>query len=194
MKPGLGRLLVRLTVGTIFVEHGTQKLFGWFGGPGPTAAGEHFESLGLRPGRANAILAGSTEVAGGLLLGAGLVTPAAAAGLAGVMISALRTTSWATGIRLGTGDYEVLLGAVALALADEGPGPLSLDSARGRERKGPGWAVAALAAGTIASAMALRIARSSSVMSASTWQEENPAPEARQYAESIADGELVPSA
>jgi len=101
MKPGLGRLLVRITVGTIFVEHGTQKLFGWFGGPGPTAAGEHFESLGLRPGRANAILAGSTEVAGGLLLGAGLVTPAAAAGLAGVMISALRTTSWATGIRLG---------------------------------------------------------------------------------------------
>ena len=32
----VGRLLLRITVGGFFVGHGTQKLFGWFGGPGLT--------------------------------------------------------------------------------------------------------------------------------------------------------------
>ena len=32
---GLFRLLARTTIGLLFVGHGTQKLFGWFGGGGP---------------------------------------------------------------------------------------------------------------------------------------------------------------
>jgi uncharacterized membrane protein YphA (DoxX/SURF4 family) len=31
----LGRLLLRLAIGGTFIVHGTQKLFGWFGGYGP---------------------------------------------------------------------------------------------------------------------------------------------------------------
>ena len=46
-----GILLVRIVVGLAFVGHGTQKLFGWFGGYGPDGTGQFFESLGLRPGR-----------------------------------------------------------------------------------------------------------------------------------------------
>ena len=56
----IGRLLVRLVVGGLFIGHGTQKLFGWFGGYGPDATGQFFESLGLRPGRRNAMAAGCT--------------------------------------------------------------------------------------------------------------------------------------
>src|SRR6185437_15960543 len=90
----LGRLVLRVTVGSIFIEHGTQKLFGWFGGHGPDGTGQFFESLGLRPGRTNAIAAGAAEAGGGLMLALGLATPLAAASLASVMLTALRTAVW----------------------------------------------------------------------------------------------------
>jgi putative oxidoreductase len=48
----LGRLLLRFTIGGTFFVHGTQKLFGWFGGYGPDGTGQFFESLGC--GRAGA--------------------------------------------------------------------------------------------------------------------------------------------
>src|SRR3954447_26289254 len=90
----LGRLAVRLTVGGTFFVHGTQKLFGWFGGYGPDGTGQFFESLGLRPGRRNAVVAGATEASGGILVALGLAMPLAAAGLSSVMITALRTAVW----------------------------------------------------------------------------------------------------
>ena len=74
MSGDLGRLLLRVTVGSIFVEHGTQKLFGWFGGHGLDGSGQFFESIGLRPGRRNAMAAGVAEAGGGTLLALGLAT------------------------------------------------------------------------------------------------------------------------
>src|SRR3954447_6526355 len=124
----LGRLLLRAAIGEVFVVHGTQKLFGWFGGYGLDGTGQFFESLGLRPGRRNALAAGVTETAGGALIGLGLATPAAAAGLTAVMITALRTAIWKDGIKPATGEFELLLAAGALALADAGPGALSVDA------------------------------------------------------------------
>ena len=155
----LGRLLLRATVGEVFFVHGTQKLFGWFGGYGPDGTGQFFESLGLRPGRRNAVAAGVTETTSGILLALGLATPAAAAGLTAVMITALRTAIWKDGIKPATGEFEVLLAAAALALADIGPGRWSLDAALGSERRGPGWALAALGAGTAGSAIAIEAGR-----------------------------------
>jgi putative oxidoreductase len=155
----LGRLLLRAVVGEVFVVHGSQKLFGAFGGYGPDGTGQFFESLGLRPGRRNALAAGATEVTSGTLMALGLATPAAAAGLTAVMITALRTAVWKDGIKPATGEFEVLLAAAALAIADVGPGPLSLDAALGRERRGPGWALAALAAGAAGSAVAMEVGR-----------------------------------
>ncbi|HSC49011.1 MAG TPA: DoxX family protein [Gaiellaceae bacterium] len=154
-----GRLLLRTTVGAIFVEHGTQKLFGWFGGHGPDGTGQFFESIGLRPGRSNAIAAGITEAAGGLLLTLGLATPLAAASLASVMMTALRTAVWRDGFRTGTGGYEMLLLASAVALAESGPGPWSLDRLLGSERRGTGWALAALTAAAAGSAAATALGR-----------------------------------
>src|SRR4051794_39256058 len=155
----LGRLAVRLTVGGTFFVHGTQKLFGWFGGYGPDGTGQFFESLGLRPGRRNAITAGCAETGGGVLLAAGLATPVAAAALPSVMITALRTAIWNEGIKPATGEHEVLLAVAALAVADSGPGPLSLDSALGLDHSGPGWMLAALAAGAAGSGMAIQAGR-----------------------------------
>lgn len=159
MGADLGRLLLRVTVGSIFVEHGSQKLFGWFGGHGPDGTGQFFESLGLRPGRRQAIMAGVAEAGGGALLALGLATPAAAAALGSVMVTALRTAVWRDGIKVGTGGYEVLLLANAVAVADLGPGRLSLDALLGRERRGMGWGTAALGAALAGSALAVAAGR-----------------------------------
>jgi putative oxidoreductase len=162
MSTDLGRFLVRVTVGGIFVEHGTQKLFGWFGGHGPDGTGQFFESIGLRPGRRNAIAAGTAEAGGGALLALGLGTPAAAAALGSVMVTALRTAVWRDGIKVGTGGYELLLLANAVAVADLGPGKLSLDALLGRERRGARWAVGALGAAVAGSALAIAAGRRTS--------------------------------
>jgi putative oxidoreductase len=147
----IGRFLLRLTVGGFFIGHGTQKLFGWFGGHGLDATAAGFEQIGLRPGRPNAIAAGAAEAGGGALLAAGLATPLAASALTGAMLTAIHRVHLKNGPWTGSGGYEynaVLIAAV-LALAEVGPGELSLDAALGRERSGPGWAVAALGAGAL---------------------------------------------
>jgi uncharacterized membrane protein YphA (DoxX/SURF4 family) len=41
----IGRLIARLVVGGLFVGHGTQKWFGWFGGPGLEGASKSMQSL-----------------------------------------------------------------------------------------------------------------------------------------------------
>jgi putative oxidoreductase len=151
----LGRLLLRLTIGGTFFVHGTQKLFGAFGGYGPDGTGQFFESLGLRPGRRNALAAGATETTCGILTALGLAMPLAAAGLTSVMITALRSAIWKDGIKPATGEWEVLLAVAALALTETGPGALSLDVALGQERRGTGWMLAALGAGAAGSAMAI---------------------------------------
>jgi len=158
VKP-LAPLLLRATVGTIFVVHGTQKLFGSFGGHGLDGTGQFFESLGLGPGRRQALAAGATETGGGVLVTVGLATPAAAAGLTAVMITALRTAIWKDGFQPGTGEFEVLLAAAALSLAAGGPGPWSLDAALGQERSGAGWALAALGAAAAGSGLAVASGR-----------------------------------
>ena len=102
----LGLLVLRAVVGGLFIGHGSQKLFGWFGGAGPDGTGAFFESLGIRPGRAMARAAGFAELAGGLLFAAGLVTPLAAALLIAVMTCAIATVHrpngvWVSNVALG---------------------------------------------------------------------------------------------
>jgi putative oxidoreductase len=154
---GVGLLVARLVLGLLMAAHGSQKLFGWFGGYGPDGTGQFFESVGLRPGRQQAVAAGATETAGGTLIVLGLATPLAAAGLTAVMITALRTVVWKEGFKPATGEHEVLLATSALALTETGPGAPSLDSALGLELRGPGWVLAALAAGAAGSRAAISI-------------------------------------
>jgi putative oxidoreductase len=145
----LGLTFLRTVVGALFIGHGTQKLFGWFGGHGPETTGQFFEKLGLKPGLKQARAAGAAEAGGGALLALGLFTPAAAAALIGVMSTAIRTVHLKNGPWVTNNGYEYPLALLAtmVALADLGPGDISLDHALGMEVKGPLVALAALAAG-----------------------------------------------
>jgi putative oxidoreductase len=145
----MGRLLLRMLLGGLFLGHAAQKLLGWFGGQGPDQAAEGFEKMGLRPGKRNVVAAGLAESAGGAMLATGYETPLASAMLIGTMLTAIKHAGWRNGLWNTNGGYEynLVLAAAALALADSGPGRLSLDAAHGHERKGALWAVAALAAG-----------------------------------------------
>ena len=155
----IGRLIVRLVVGGLFVGHGTQKLLGWFGGPGLKGTDQMMESLNLQPTRRNTVAAGVSETAGGVLLATGLATPLAAAGLIGTMITAIRMVHLKNGPWSANGGYEynLVLIAALLALAEGGPGELSADAALGTQRSGPGWALGALAAGAAASAATVQL-------------------------------------
>jgi putative oxidoreductase len=141
--------LLRSIVGFLFVGHGSQKLFGWFGGHGPEATGQFFESLGLRPGRRHATAAGASEFGGGVLIALGFLTPAAAAAIIGVMFTAIRTVHIKNGPWVSEGGYEynLVLIACMIALADLGPGDISLDRALGTEVSGPLAGLLAVAGG-----------------------------------------------
>ena len=129
----LGILLIRTVVGLTLAAHGAQKLFGWFGGYGLAGTAQWLESVGFRPGRRHAVTAGLVEIGGGLLFAAGAATPFAAAIIASVMIVAAVTAHLKNGFFITSGGYEynVVLGASALAVAFTGPGALSVDGALG---------------------------------------------------------------
>jgi putative oxidoreductase len=129
----VGLLLLRLGTGGVLAAHGTQKLFGWFGGPGLDAAGQFMESVGYRPGRAYATVAGLAEAGGGTLLALGLATPAAGAAAAGAMAGAA-AVQVPNGFFVQSGGYEypASLGLTAASLAVGGPGRLSVDALFGQ--------------------------------------------------------------
>jgi putative oxidoreductase len=158
----IGRLLLRLTVGSLFFGHGTQKLFGWFGGHGLDATANMFDSIGMRPGQRNAVAAGLAEAGGGAGIALGLATPLSAATLTSVMLTAINRVHLKNGPWVTNGGYEynIVLIAAVLALAEVGPGELSLDHLLGNERTGPTWALVALALG-VAGAIGAHIAAES---------------------------------
>jgi putative oxidoreductase len=125
----LGLLLIRLVVGILFIGHGAQKLFGWFGGYGPKGTGGWMESVGIKPGVAMAVLAGLMELLGGLLLAAGLFTPLAAVLITLTMLGAIIKVHGKNGIWVTANGYEypLVLIAVAIGIALIGPGAYSLD-------------------------------------------------------------------
>ena len=158
----LGRAVLRLILGGLFVGHGAQKLFGSFGGHGPAGTGAFFESLGLKPGEPMAKAAGASEVGGGALVALGLFTPVGAMLLSSTMLTAIWTVHrkkgvWATG---GGYEYNLVVVALLFALTEVGPGPLSIDDARGSEMKGLGWAVLMLALAAAGSAATIALGSS----------------------------------
>jgi putative oxidoreductase len=155
----LSTLFVRLTIGGLFIGHGTQKLFGWFGGHGIEGTGGAFESMGLRPGERHARAAGAAEAGGGALLAIGLLTPVAATSIIATMVTAIRKVHAQNGPWVTNGGYEynlVLIGAM-LAITENGPGPVSLDAKLFPGLKGPALAALALGAGVAGSFLATEV-------------------------------------
>jgi putative oxidoreductase len=152
-----GLLIIRVVVGLLLAGHGTQKLFGWFGGYGIPGTGQFMESLGYRPGKLNAAMAGLGEALGGLLFALGLLTPLAAAAIIAVMLNAVVAVHFKNGPWVTEGGYEynLVLVATALGVAFTGPGKVSLDNAFGWHLAGAEWGVAALALGCVGAATTL---------------------------------------
>jgi putative oxidoreductase len=149
----IGTVALRGIVGPLFVGHGTQKLFGWFGGHGLEGTGGFFESIGLRPGKRHATAAGTAEALGGALLTLGAATPLAATMVSGTMITAIRKVHAPNGPWVTDNGFEynaVLIGAMA-ALVEHGPGSPSVDARLFPNWKGPFWTFAMLAAATAGS-------------------------------------------
>jgi putative oxidoreductase len=126
-----GLLLARLVFGLLMAGHGTQKLFGWFGGYGLSGTGGFFEQLGFRPGRFFAAMAGATELVAGLLVAFGLLGPLGPALIVSVMLVAMATVHWQHGVWATNNGVEVplLYAVAAVALALTGFGGYSLDAA-----------------------------------------------------------------
>ncbi len=115
----LGILIIRIVVGLLFVGHGTQKLFGWFGGNGRDATASFYENnLGLSPGWLMALAAGTAEAGGGILIALGLLTPLGAAAITAVMVMAIATVHFKNGIWSTNGGYEYNLVLIARGLRD----------------------------------------------------------------------------
>ena len=128
-QAGYGLTIVRIIAGLTFAAHGSQKLFGWFGGYGLVGVGQWMESIGLAPGYLMALLAGSAEFFGGLALVIGLLVRPAAAVLAVTMLVAIVTVHLSNGFFMSNNGYEFALAlmAISLAVLVEGAGKLSLD-------------------------------------------------------------------
>lgn len=155
------RLLARLFIGGMFIGHGTQKLFGWFGGPGLDGTTGMMDKLGLAPPRANAYAASLSEAVGGAAIALGAFTPLAAASLIGTMTTAIRTVHLKNGFWSSGGGYEYNLTIIAalLLIVDGGPGALSVDGLLGNEETGAGAALGALALGVLGSTVTLAAAK-----------------------------------
>lgn len=157
----LGILLLRLVVGGLMMGHGTQKLFGWFGGHGVRGTAGWLESMGFRPARPLAVMTGVAEAGGGLLLAVGLLTPLAAAAIAGVLFTAIVSVHWSKGLWSTNGGSELplTLAMAAVATAFVGPGRFSVDSALGSELAGAAWGLGALGLGVVSAAATLATRR-----------------------------------
>ena len=126
----IGLLIIRVVLGLTFMGHGAQKLFGWFGGGGLDGTGKFFDSIGVKPGRTMAMLAGLSEFGGGLLFVLGLLTPIASALIIGTMLMAIIKVHLPNGFWSSNGgfEYNLVVIAAAAALGMVGPGLFSLDA------------------------------------------------------------------
>jgi putative oxidoreductase len=124
-----GLLMIRIILGASFAAHGSQKLFGWFGGHGVKGTGGFFESIGIKPGKTMAFLAGLGEFVGGILFAIGLLTPVGAILIAITMIVAIVKVHGPNGwIKQNGYEYNLLLIIVAIGVALVGPGTYAIDS------------------------------------------------------------------
>lgn len=126
----LGLLILRLVLGLSFMGHGSQKLFGWFGGGGMAGTTGMMKRMGLRVPEFWALVVALSEFGGGLLVALGLLNPLGNLAIIGVMLVAIIRVHGPKGFWNSKGGFEFNLIniAAALALALAGYGAYSLDA------------------------------------------------------------------
>lgn len=156
-----GLLVGRLVVGLGVAAHGSQKLFGWFGGHGLEGTAGYFESLGFHPGRFFATLAGVGEFTSGLLIAFGFLGPVGPGLLLSVMIVAMMQLRQNGFFNMHNGiELPLLYAAAAVALGFTGPGACSMDATLGLGRlSNPTFALIALAIGALGALATLAMRR-----------------------------------
>lgn len=154
-----GILLLRVVVGGIFAAHGSQKAFGWWGGPGPAGTRAMVTGMGFRPAPLFALLLVAEELGGGLLLALGFLTPLGALAVTTAMVVAVALVHWQNGFFNGNRGYEfnLALVAAAVAIAASGPGRFSIDRALHWDDNLSGlwWALGVIAAALAGGALAI---------------------------------------
>ncbi len=130
MSIAVGLLILRVVVGLVLAAHGSQKLFGWFGGPGFHGVTGWLQSQGFRPAWLWALLGGLGEFGGGLLLALGFLSPLGALGVFASMLMAVIKFHWKSGFWNTKHGYEyaLVLALMALVVGITGPGSYSLDA------------------------------------------------------------------
>jgi putative oxidoreductase len=126
-------LIARLILGLGLAAHGAQKLFGWFGGPGPKGMAGFAESLNLRPPMLFGLAAGLGEFGGGLLVAAGFLGGLGPGLMIVVMLTAILTVHIGNGFFTSNNGWELpgMYIAGALAVDFAGFGAYSIDKAFG---------------------------------------------------------------
>jgi putative oxidoreductase len=187
-----GMIVLRVVVGLALATHGSQKLFGAFGGSGPAGTRKFFAGLGFRTPLAMALIAGLSEFGGGLLFAFGLVTPVAALALTVVMLNAIGTVHWKKGFfdYAGGFEYNLLIIATAVAVTATGPGRFSLDHAFGWAGRisGPWWALAIVLLASTIALVTLTLGRGSPAPDAPDAPSTAAAPSAKAPAASPKEG------
>lgn len=155
-------LIIRLIVGLGIAAHGSQKLFGWFGGYGLSGTGGFFEGIGFRPGALFALGAGLGETLGGLLMVLGIGGALGPALVVMVMLVAIGSVHVTKGFFTDKGGWELaaLYIAGSLAVAFTGSGAYSLDRLLGIGfLTGPSQVWYALAAAVVLAGLNLALRR-----------------------------------
>ncbi|MFT5294730.1 MAG: putative oxidoreductase [Colwellia sp.] len=127
---GFDALALRIPAAIIFIAHGAQKLFAWFGGYGLEGTGQWMASIGLEPGYQMALIAGSAEFFGGIALLIGLMVRPAALLLAVTMLVAIYSVHFVNGLFMSANGYEFALAllAISVSLVISGAGKFSVDN------------------------------------------------------------------
>lgn len=131
----LALAVMRIALAWIFIVYGSQKLFGWFGGPSSIdRTADFMASVGLKPGTFFAYLAGITEFGGGIAMLLGVATRLAGLALVGDMVMATIKVTADQGLHPYTSQnapgygLNVALIALGLVMFLLGAGRYSIDA------------------------------------------------------------------
>jgi putative oxidoreductase len=123
-------LLVRAGLAWIFIYHGAGTLFGAFHQAGVHGETVYFQANHLRPAEFFAYVDGLTQFIGGILIAVGIFGRLAGLALAGDMIGAMVTITFAQGLAGPDGlGYQLNLALIisSMVIAFLGTGRISLD-------------------------------------------------------------------